>query len=133
MMNFELGECAHSGCAIHHSKFNIQNFQAARFLHSHCGTSYEKHPFRFLRRSEEHTSELQSQSNLVCRLLLENKNGEKLKSSDFSVNQRNCGVSKRESDQQSLDINRPMHSDAYQISLMLGLPNWHRHEPRITD
>src|SRR5688572_32630372 len=26
-------------------------------------------------RSEEHTSELQSQSNLVCRLLLENKNG----------------------------------------------------------
>src|SRR5688572_31496019 len=27
-----------------------------------------------LRRSEEHTSELQSQSNLVCRLLLEKKN-----------------------------------------------------------
>src|SRR5688572_30930339 len=27
-------------------------------------------------RSEEHTSELQSQSNLVCRLLLENKNSE---------------------------------------------------------
>src|SRR5256886_6214349 len=30
----------------------------------------ERHPLR----SEEHTSELQSQSNLVCRLLLENKN-----------------------------------------------------------
>src|SRR2546427_1605966 len=28
-----------------------------------------------LSRSEEHTSELQSQSNLVCRLLLEKKNG----------------------------------------------------------
>src|SRR5256886_12908285 len=28
----------------------------------------------FIRRSEEHTSELQSQSNLVCRLLLEKKN-----------------------------------------------------------
>src|SRR2546430_11563358 len=27
----------------------------------------------YFRRSEEHTSELQSQSNLVCRLLLENK------------------------------------------------------------
>src|SRR5438270_10443892 len=27
-----------------------------------------------MRRSEEHTSELQSQSNLVCRLLLEKKN-----------------------------------------------------------
>src|SRR2546430_8359389 len=30
-------------------------------------------PFFFSRRSEEHTSELQSQSNLVCRLLLEKK------------------------------------------------------------
>src|SRR2546430_12385004 len=29
---------------------------------------------RLLIRSEEHTSELQSQSNLVCRLLLEKKN-----------------------------------------------------------
>src|SRR2546430_10247722 len=29
---------------------------------------------RWLFRSEEHTSELQSQSNLVCRLLLEKKN-----------------------------------------------------------
>src|SRR2546430_6654989 len=28
----------------------------------------------FTQRSEEHTSELQSQSNLVCRLLLEKKN-----------------------------------------------------------
>src|SRR5205085_8326841 len=28
---------------------------------------------KFTRRSEEHTSELQSQSNLVCRLLLEKK------------------------------------------------------------
>src|SRR2546430_11610458 len=38
----------------------------------------ERHPARARRggdrdRSEEHTSELQSQSNLVCRLLLENK------------------------------------------------------------
>src|SRR5438270_6167017 len=31
------------------------------------------------RRSEEHTSELQSQSNLVCRLLLEKKKKKKLK------------------------------------------------------
>src|SRR5688572_32212320 len=29
--------------------------------------------YRLARRSEEHTSELQSQSNLVCRLLLEKK------------------------------------------------------------
>src|SRR2546430_8122047 len=31
------------------------------------------HPFPCHARSEEHTSELQSQSNLVCRLLLEKK------------------------------------------------------------
>src|SRR5205085_5406394 len=37
--------------------------------------------FRFHGRSEEHTSELQSQSNLVCRLLLEKK---KLISFSFS-------------------------------------------------
>src|SRR5690606_41282724 len=30
--------------------------------------------FRGVRRSEEHTSELQSRENLVCRLLLEKKN-----------------------------------------------------------
>src|SRR2546430_7661817 len=34
----------------------------------------QRHPARPERRSEEHTSELQSQSNLVCRLLLEKKN-----------------------------------------------------------
>src|SRR2546430_9620311 len=33
----------------------------------------EAHPGLLQRRSEEHTSELQSQSNLVCRLLLEKK------------------------------------------------------------
>src|SRR2546430_3749076 len=31
-------------------------------------------PILVCRRSEEHTSELQSQSNIVCRLLLEKKN-----------------------------------------------------------
>src|SRR2546430_10252709 len=35
---------------------------------------------RRLGRSEEHTSELQSQSNLVCRLLLEKKKTEKVRS-----------------------------------------------------
>src|SRR5688572_31221521 len=38
-------------------------------LHHHSLITREE-----IRRSEEHTSELQSQSNLVCRLLLEKKN-----------------------------------------------------------
>src|SRR2546430_9147021 len=37
-----------------------------------------------LERSEEHTSELQSQSNLVCRLLLEKKKKHVTSSSGFS-------------------------------------------------
>src|SRR2546427_8519522 len=37
------------------------------------------HEAKIVGRSEEHTSELQSQSNLVCRLLLEKKKVEKLR------------------------------------------------------
>src|SRR5438270_9903035 len=44
--------------------------QPARGRRAVCG------PSRRRRRSEEHTSELQSQSNLVCRLLLEKKKSE---------------------------------------------------------
>src|SRR2546427_4763115 len=46
-----------------------------RFLHR---SAVFTHPAS---RSEEHTSELQSQSNLVCRLLLEKKNKRALKDS----------------------------------------------------
>src|SRR2546430_9180000 len=42
----------------------IRSFNHAAQLDSNCAMCY---------RSEEHTSELQSQSNLVCRLLLEKK------------------------------------------------------------
>src|SRR2546430_12076520 len=40
-----------------------------------AGTWHRRHPggWAQIARSEEHTSELQSQSNLVCRLLLEKK------------------------------------------------------------
>src|SRR5688572_27769968 len=40
--------------------------------------SFENTDVPLLKRSEEHTSELQSQSNLVCRLLLEKKKKKKL-------------------------------------------------------
>src|SRR5205085_9027377 len=50
-----------------------------RSVHHECGDRegvedlVESEPARRWVRSEEHTSELQSQSNLVCRLLLEKK------------------------------------------------------------
>src|SRR6266478_7815117 len=43
-------------------------------------------------RSEEHTSELQSQSNLVCRLLLEKKK----KTSQHTINLLTAGASRRQ-------------------------------------
>src|SRR2546430_11545434 len=39
----------------------------------HPARAFDRSLFEQWRRSEEHTSELQSQSNLVCRLLLEKK------------------------------------------------------------
>src|SRR5688572_16111405 len=55
---------------LHHEKHHntyVTNLNAA----------LEKHPEADPGRSEEHTSELQSQSNLVCRLLLEKKKKKK--------------------------------------------------------
>src|SRR2546430_11510414 len=43
-------------------------------------------PTRSRRRSEEHTSELQSQSNLVCRLLLEKKKNRLRQNTDVTEN-----------------------------------------------
>src|SRR5690606_40806529 len=41
-------------------------------------------------RSEEHTSELQSRENLVCRLLLEKKKKKKKRTSDLLTNEKLC-------------------------------------------
>src|SRR5437016_9818205 len=43
-------------------------------LHQARAASHGSRPIRARHRSEEHTSELQSLTNLVCRLLLEKKN-----------------------------------------------------------
>src|SRR5688572_32044404 len=55
----------------------LRNVFRTHFLSSHivalCFASLPSTAAEMLRRSEEHTSELQSQSNLVCRLLLEKK------------------------------------------------------------
>src|SRR5688572_31050713 len=49
-----------------------------RQAHQGAGARRARAAARALPRSEEHTSELQSQSNLVCRLLLEKKKTRKL-------------------------------------------------------
>src|SRR2546430_9686312 len=47
--------------------------QARKLAAFHTVTDQHQGRLRYGTRSEEHTSELQSQSNLVCRLLLEKK------------------------------------------------------------
>src|SRR5207342_3760936 len=53
-------------------------FRSARLRRQHPG-SHRRGPPGPVRRSEEHTSELQSRENLVCRLLLEKKKKTKTK------------------------------------------------------
>src|SRR5688572_31972993 len=61
------------GCDVrHHQVFREQ-------APAQIGQEAEQRPrLHHARRSEEHTSELQSQSNLVCRLLLEKKKKHRL-------------------------------------------------------
>src|SRR2546430_11526292 len=56
---------------VHHSSWIPLNNETVTV--SEPGKSYGGIGGGFATRSEEHTSELQSQSNLVCRLLLEKK------------------------------------------------------------
>src|SRR2546430_6147827 len=60
-----------------HDALPISSAAPLRPLHANSPFQNRLHPFLVIQipphRSEEHTSELQSQSNLVCRLLLEKK------------------------------------------------------------
>src|SRR2546427_9009411 len=55
-----------------HARVNPASLGLRPWLYS-AANRPKARPGNALRRSEEHTSELQSQSNLVCRLLLEKK------------------------------------------------------------
>src|SRR5206468_5789747 len=55
------------------------NACSAAFLRPMASNEYSTPPSTRSRRSEEHTSELQSRSDLVCRLLLEKKKKKKKK------------------------------------------------------
>src|SRR2546430_7722518 len=62
----------HSGMEL----FEVFRQTVGRQIFQHLGVELQHIPSRrdaWRPRSEEHTSELQSQSNLVCRLLLEKK------------------------------------------------------------
>src|SRR2546430_12555232 len=59
------------GCRAHHTADRQRAARAAQILDDDRLAEHRSHRFGNDARSEEHTSELQSQSNLVCRLLLE--------------------------------------------------------------
>src|SRR2546430_9765247 len=58
----------------HQQRFGHAREHALKDLHQEADVLLVRDPPDVGDRSEEHTSELQSQSNLVCRLLLEKKN-----------------------------------------------------------
>src|SRR2546430_3429593 len=58
---------------------------ASTHLRIKAGMTWELVNEKLSPRSEEHTSELQSQSNLVCRLLLEKKKKKQVSFSDPSI------------------------------------------------
>src|SRR5688572_32686270 len=60
-----------------------------RFTGAHRTQAGRKHRRDRRDRSEEHTSELQSQSNLVCRLLLEKKKKRKIRNNTDRKNKIN--------------------------------------------
>src|SRR2546426_7399929 len=68
----------------------MTKFQTIDFYRGKRPTTYSLLPFRFTAldeeryRSEEHTSELQSPCNLVCRLLLEKKKNATIEPRDCS-------------------------------------------------
>src|SRR2546430_12766980 len=57
----------------HFARGRLQKPDEMLEQHALSATRASHHHARLALRSEEHTSELQSQSNLVCRLLLEKK------------------------------------------------------------
>src|SRR2546427_11854823 len=66
--------CAHAPCVDHATRpaLHSNRFLGAQLARDvRVGPGGEQGEIRLHDRSEEHTSELQSQSNLVCRLLLE--------------------------------------------------------------
>src|SRR2546427_8279089 len=74
-----------------------QTWRSRAVQHPGCQRRLKRPRLRALRheparpRSEEHTSELQSQSNLVCRLLLEKKKKKKNTSADQDISSdTNC-------------------------------------------
>src|SRR5207249_11328355 len=59
--------------SAHMSQFVTKNLFGFRSFHLLCGQQYDRMKETKDERSEEHTSELQSRFDLVCRLLLEKK------------------------------------------------------------
>src|SRR5690625_5779497 len=60
-------------CNITLSSYLIKNSYSHPDVENSIRTASENHNITSFRRSEEHTSELQSRGHIVCRLLLEKK------------------------------------------------------------
>src|SRR2546427_5061003 len=78
-----------SGSAFARVRFHTVRSQPAFASRRAISKPMRPAPIQPSFRSEEHTSELQSQSNLVCRLLLEKK---KKKENNIDIHNKNCAT-----------------------------------------
>src|SRR5690606_41508924 len=77
-MPSDLWNLEHVQAAIAEKSSNLDFHSLSYFLNQLNGAkSINPESLRYLSQSEEHTSELQSRENLVCRLLLEKKKKKK--------------------------------------------------------
>src|SRR2546427_5562228 len=98
----------------------LKRRKSGNSLKSATGTPTENSGSREDTRSEEHTSELQSQSNLVCRLLLEKKKKKtkRLTLSDMPKQQEQENLSrKKQHDHQYTTLHRLKHGVSSAITI----------------
>src|SRR2546430_7681222 len=78
--NPRLSAASHSLWRMPAARFGSRrrNSQQQKKQTGNAQAAFKNHDKMICSRSEEHTSELQSQSNLVCRLLLEKKKHQRL-------------------------------------------------------
>src|SRR5258708_25520346 len=78
--------------------FRSQTTRRRQHIRNHHRIAVVRRRHRGVRRSEEHTSELQSPDHLVCRLLLEKKKGQRIEGTESDTAATHCSTSSSYSD-----------------------------------
>src|SRR6266480_4443702 len=97
-------------------------FRSRHLRTSHRSSLFDQHAPSSVTRSEEHTSELQSHVNLVCRLLLEKKKKSKRSSNRASIPPRSPSIPSPVRFETFFFFNDTATTEIYTLSLHDALP-----------